>query len=61
MGWFWFPYKVHLLGEITSSTVSKSLFEIVYGCHARGIVELIDIGEIEKMSALGETFAKNIK
>ena len=39
---------VHLLGEIPSSVVSKNLFEIVYGCHARGIVELIDIGEIEK-------------
>lgn len=46
--------------SINRST-GKSAFEIVYGLHPRGILELRDLGGMEKRSAQGEDFALTMK
>ena len=37
-----------------------SPFQILYGMHLRGVCELCDLGQLEKMSADGEEFAMRI-
>jgi hypothetical protein len=42
-------------------STGKSPFEIVYGAHPRGILELRDLSLQDKTSAQGEVFAEHIK
>lgn len=39
----------------------RSPFEIFYGCHPRGILEIRDLSSMDHRSAQGENFAENIK
>ena len=46
--------------DSANRSTSKSLFQIVYGMHPRGVHELQDLGTTEKRSADGEEFVDAI-
>lgn len=51
-------YSFH---DSTNRSTRKSPFEIVYGMHPRGILELIDLKRFDRSSAQGEDFSITMK
>lgn len=47
--------------DLVNHSTNKSPFEIVYGFHPGGILELRDLSSMAPKSAQGENFAKGIK
>lgn len=47
--------------DFVNRSTGQSPFEILYGCHPRGILELRDLSSMDNRSAQGENFAKNMK
>ena len=46
--------------DLPNISTDKSLFQIIYGMHPRGVHELRDLGSTEKRSADGEEFVDAI-
>lgn len=47
--------------DTINRTTSKSPFEVIYGLHPRGILELRDIGNAPTRSGYDEDFAQSMK
>ena len=44
-----------------NKSARKSPFKIIYGHHARGVLELRDTKDMDKRNTLGENFVEHIK
>lgn len=55
------PQAEYAYNDSTNMITGRSPFEIVYGVHPRGILELRDLQGFDKRSAQGEDFAVTMK
>lgn len=55
------PQAEFYYNDSTNRSTRRIPFEVVYGIHPRGILELKDLKGIERSSARGEDFALTMK
>ena len=56
-----FPQAKYEYNDSPNRSIGQSPFNIVYGMHPRGILELRNLGKAEMISADGEEFASEIR
>lgn len=55
------PQDEFIYNDYVNRSTRRSHFEVLYGIHPRGILELRDIQELERRSAQGEGYAVAMK